>query len=281
VGTLCRLQNGLTMPWLQAASSTASAQWGGVASWSSYNIVPTTPGWITIAEERVGAGNASAFDGDRHAGVRSALPEVCTGSTLWTSLGSRHMWKVETTMFGSSGAPRSTSSSMCPVAPTSSTRYITLRMQLACTEHGMQSSDDDFAIDGVTTSVSSPDFGETATFCHACVTGGSKPGHTCWAVTPSSDTNRSCGCSGESWAGEGIYMGGYKASSKCDGQGGGFAGAKVGGAAKGNLDSIGFVMKIRGRASGRLSSRRTVLIGFVGYTTTSGSFNSSTAHRSM
>eukprot|EP00658_Telonema_sp_P-2_P077910 TRINITY_DN7170_c0_g1_i3.p1 TRINITY_DN7170_c0_g1~~TRINITY_DN7170_c0_g1_i3.p1 ORF type:complete len:179 (+),score=45.11 TRINITY_DN7170_c0_g1_i3:120-656(+) len=62
-------------------------------------------------------------------------------------------------------------------------------------------------------------------------------------------------------------QGGYKAPSKCDAQGGGFAGAKVGGAAKGNLDSIGFVMKIRGRASG--------------YTTTSGSFNSSTAHRSI
>ncbi len=46
-------------------------------------------------------------------------------------------------------------------------------------------------------------------------------------------------------------MGGYKDASSCSSQGGGFAGPKTNGVAKGNLDSIGFVMKIRGRASGQ------------------------------
>ena len=50
---------------LQAASSSAAASWGGDASWSTYNIKPATPGWLTIAEERVGSGNSAAFDGDR------------------------------------------------------------------------------------------------------------------------------------------------------------------------------------------------------------------------
>ena len=45
-------------------------------------------------------------------------------------------------------------------------------------------------------------------------------------------------------------MGGYKDAFVCSSQGGGFVGAKANGAAKGDLDSIGFVMKIRGRASG-------------------------------
>lgn len=50
----------------EAASSSASAYWGGPPSWSTYNINPTTPGWLTIAEERAGSGNHAAFDGDRH-----------------------------------------------------------------------------------------------------------------------------------------------------------------------------------------------------------------------
>jgi hypothetical protein len=49
----------------ESASSSASAYWGGAPSWSSNNINPTTPGWLTIAEERVGSGNQAAFDGDR------------------------------------------------------------------------------------------------------------------------------------------------------------------------------------------------------------------------
>ncbi len=76
-------------------------------------------------------------------------------------------------------------------------------------------------------------------------------GETCWAVTPSGDSNRDCGCSSGGWAGDGIYMGGYKNSSTCGSEGGGFAGPKTDGIAKGNLDSIGFVMRIRGRASGQ------------------------------
>ena len=85
-------------------------------------------------------------------------------------------------------------------------------------------------------------------------------GDTCWAVTPSGDSNRDCGCSSGGWAGDGIYMGGYKNSSTCGSEGGGFAGPKTDGIAKGNLDSIGFVMRIRGRASGQSQSRGVMTV---------------------
>ena len=39
-----------------------------------------------------------------------------------------------------------------------------------------QSTAGDVEIDTVTTSVSSPSFGSSAKFCHACVAGGSRPG---------------------------------------------------------------------------------------------------------
>ena len=77
-------------------------------------------------------------------------------------------------------------------------------------------------------------FGETATFCHACVEGGVKWGHTCWGVTPADDVSRACGCSSQSWAGTGVYYGGYKGSAEqCSAEGGGFAGPKATGEQKG------------------------------------------------
>ena len=95
-------------------------------------------------------------------------------------------------------------------------------------------------------------FGLSALFCHACVAGGAdKPGDTCWAITPIDDSNRECGCSSQSGSvGSGIYMGGYKEANQCTGLGGGFAGSIASDAEKGGLDSIGFVMKIRGTTSG-------------------------------
>ena len=84
-----------------------------------------------------------------------------------------------------------------------------------------------------------------ATFCHACKKNGHKWGDTCWALVPSSDSNRGCGCNSGGWAGNGIYYGGYKSPDSCGGQGGGFAGPKSGGQPKGDLASLGLILKIK------------------------------------
>ena len=84
-----------------------------------------------------------------------------------------------------------------------------------------------------------------ATFCKACIEGGSRPGDTCWAVTPSGDNNRQCGCNSHGWSGKGIYYGGYKNPDKCDAHGGGFAGPKTQGQAKGNVNSVGLRLYVK------------------------------------
>lgn len=65
---------------------------------------------------------------------------------------------------------------------------------------------------------------------------------TCWAILPSDDTNRDCGCNSNNWAGNGIYYGGFP-SDECDTcsctGGGGFAGYKANGDQKGGLESPG------------------------------------------
>ena len=69
-----------------------------------------------------------------------------------------------------------------------------------------------------------------------------KYGDTCWAVTPSDDRNRDCGCNSGGWNGEGIYYGGWPGSecNWCNCWGGGFVGHKTIGERKGGLNSIGF-----------------------------------------
>ena len=87
-------------------------------------------------------------------------------------------------------------------------------------------------------------------------------------VTPVDDASRECGCNSDNdaAAGSGIYMGGYYDATRCTGRGGGFAGPRLSGAQKGGLDSIGFVLKIRGPA--------------VGLRSAAGSFSASTVHAS-
>jgi len=86
--------------------------------------------------------------------------------------------------------------------------------------------------------------GSTAKFCHACTKNGKRWGDTCWAVTPSNDNFRQCGCNSGGWAGTGLYYGGYKNAQACGGQGGGFVGEKTRGQQKGNLGSVGLKMEI-------------------------------------
>jgi uncharacterized membrane protein len=64
----------------------------------------------------------------------------------------------------------------------------------------------------------------TALFCHACTKNGYRWGDTCWAVVPTTDYNRQCGCCSGGWTGSGVYYGGYKSPQVCGGQGGGFTG---------------------------------------------------------
>ena len=104
-----------------------------------------------------------------------------------------------------------------------------------------QTSDQNIDVDQVRVGgwTNSIGLGSSAKFCHACVSGGTRYGDTCWGLTTASDTNRGCGCNSGGWAGNGIYYGGYKTPDVCGGQGGGFAGPKQTGEAKGNLGSIG------------------------------------------
>lgn len=112
--------------------------------------------------------------------------------------------------------------------------------------HDIFSQKGDIIIQSVQTSVILPRYGDNAIFCHACIKNSNqKPGDTCWAVLPSTDGYRICGCNSPRWFGEGIYYGGYKNPTVCGGQGGGFSGPKTNGQRKGNLGSIGLVLKIK------------------------------------
>ena len=70
-------------------------------------------------------------------------------------------------------------------------------------------------------------------------------GDTCWGLIPKKSSHRLCGCNSGGWEGYGIYYGGYKKNNDgCGGQGGGFAGPKKNNQQKGNLDSVGLIIKI-------------------------------------
>ena len=103
---------------------------------------------------------------------------------------------------------------------------------------------DNFDVTDVSSSFSQISGSSSATFCHACGKNGYRWGDTCWALTPTSDSNRGCGCCSGGWTGSGVYYGGYKDPQVCGGQGGGFTGGKDTGVAKGNLPSIGLTMYI-------------------------------------
>lgn len=103
----------------------------------------------------------------------------------------------------------------------------------------------DIAITDYTDSTDITVIGSEALFCVGCVEGGTKKGDTCWGVTPVGDTNRHCGCNSGGWSGQGIYYGGYKNPDVCGAQGGGFVGPKAPGMQKGNLPSVGLILKVK------------------------------------
>lgn len=106
------------------------------------------------------------------------------------------------------------------------------------------SNSGDTAITALTTSVSG--IGGDAIFCHACMKNGvDKPGDTCWGVLPANDHHRQCGCNSGGWTGTGVYYGGYRNPTRCGGHGGGFAGPKANGHAKGGQGSLGLVLKVK------------------------------------
>lgn len=90
---------------------------------------------------------------------------------------------------------------------------------------------------------------QSAYFCHACTgpTSAYRPGETCWALTPASDNNRTCGCNGHGSAGSGIYYGGFAngTQTQCEGMSGGFAGPKLEGTQKGGFGSVGLRLSVQ------------------------------------
>ena len=73
-----------------------------------------------------------------------------------------------------------------------------------------------------------------------------KPGDTCWAIVPLTDTNRGCGCSSGGWTGEGVYYGGFVSGcTTCTCQGGGFSGVALNGVAKGGVN-VGIQITVHG-----------------------------------
>eukprot|EP00942_MAST-04A_sp_MAST-4A-sp1_P007040 g7040.t1 len=89
---------------------------------------------------------------------------------------------------------------------------------------------------------------KSAKFCHACHKDGHKWGGTCWGITPSSDSNRECGCNSRNSAGSGIFYSGFK-NNDDDGctvqSGGGFLGPTVDNKIIGNLASTSITIQVK------------------------------------
>mmetsp|Transcript_38619 Transcript_38619/g.75985 ORF Transcript_38619/g.75985 Transcript_38619/m.75985 type:complete len:1819 (+) Transcript_38619:53-5509(+) len=122
-----------------------------------------------------------------------------------------------------------------------------------------QSQPEDITVTNIMTSVLRPLISGSATFCHACVSSSkSRPGGTCWALTPRWDRNRKCGCSSGSWRGNGLYYGGFSNANKCHGHGGGWAGPRLNKQPKGKVASLGLTIYVRdGNRSAILEQRPT------------------------
>lgn len=70
-------------------------------------------------------------------------------------------------------------------------------------------------------------------------------GDTCWGLVPVESKQRDCGCNSKGWTGYGFFYGGFKTDvDTCGPQGGGFAGPKENLEKKGDLPSVGLVVKI-------------------------------------
>ena len=69
----------------------------------------------------------------------------------------------------------------------------------------------------------------------ASMSGAKRPGDTSWAIKPRNDGRDNCGCNDPSWAARGAFYGGSSDQTACTGWGGGWAGPKDDGEAKGGI----------------------------------------------
>ncbi|CAK0901714.1 unnamed protein product, partial [Prorocentrum cordatum] len=197
---------------------------GNCASINRITIAPIVPAvkapppimWQEVFEEDVGSHNDASYDNSDERTLNYDLPHVSSGM-YWVRL----EWNL-----GKS--------------------WIQFHVPNGSNIFDQSSPQQDIPIEAITSSgdVSSM-YGTDGYFCHACVKNGFKWGDTCWAVLPSTDTHRYCGCNSGGWAGEGIYYGGYKGQADiCSAQGGGFAGPIADGQQKGSLPSVGLKLLV-------------------------------------
>ena len=169
------------------------------------------PTWTTIFTEAVGAANGAQFDNSDERTLNFPGAPSCTNNgNYWVKL-KYNGGKVTT-------------------------------FKVPAGKNIFRQTTEDFQISQVTSPMGQ--IGSTATFCHACTKGGYRWGDTCWAVVPSGDNNRGCGCCSGGWTGVGMYYGGYKNPQVCGGQGGGFVGHKTNGQQKGNMGSVGLSLSV-------------------------------------
>jgi hypothetical protein len=187
-------------------------------------LTPAPPTWTTIFTEAVGAANGAQFDNSDERTLNFPNAPSCTNSgNYWVKL-EYNGGKVTT-------------------------------FKVPAGKDIFRQTTEDFEIGQVTSPMGG--IGSTAKFCHACTKNGYRWGDTCWAVVPSGDNNRQCGCCSGGWTGSGMYYGGYKKQQVCGGQGGGFAGHKANGQSKGNLGSVGLTLSVScGGTMPASSSRR-------------------------
>jgi len=169
------------------------------------------PAWTTIFTEAVGAANGAQFDNSDERTLHFPSAPSCTNSgNYWVKL-KYNGGKVTT-------------------------------FKVPAGKDIFSQTTEDFQISQVTSPMGQ--IGSTATFCHACTKNGYRWGDTCWAVVPSGDTHRGCGCCSGGWTGVGMYYGGYKNPQVCGGQGGGFVGHKTNGQQKGSMGSVGLSLSV-------------------------------------
>jgi hypothetical protein len=134
---------------------------------------PDGNGWITVINEARGAANGASFDNSDERTLN--FPDLPS----WTHSGN---YQVRIEWDGANGAGASGAGWTQFTVPAGKNIF-------------KQQADMHIGITGVTKSnTGNLAIGSSAKFCHACTKNGYRWGDTCWAVVPSNDNNRGCGC---------------------------------------------------------------------------------------